>query len=100
MLGTQGSGGGGPGLPPQVFPLISQKHLQFGTQPPHAGMSHFWKGGREAKCKNQWSHLLESEMGVQRERGHPVLHVGLRSLSSPGTDSSPRDSTDGADRGQ
>lgn len=48
-------GGTGQGLPLQVFPLISQKHLQFGTFPSAVGsqphkteMSHFLKGGVES----------------------------------------------------
>lgn len=47
--------GGGQGLPSQVFPLISQKHLQFGTFPTAIGsrahkteMSHFLKGEVES----------------------------------------------------
>lgn len=50
-----GIGGAGPGLPLQVFPLFSQKHLQFGTFPSAVGsqphkteMSHFLKGGVES----------------------------------------------------
>lgn len=39
-------------------------------------------------------------MGAKRERGHPVLHVGVSSLSSPSSDSGPGESTDGADTGQ
>lgn len=55
---TRGTGvrGGGGELPSQVFPLISQKHLQFGTfpsatgsQPHNSGMSHFLKGGVESQ---------------------------------------------------
>ena len=86
-----GVGGGGQWLSSQVFPLISQKPLQFGTFPgavgsqPHKtdeSLFERWSGvppslSLEPKCKNQWSCLLGSEMVVKEERSHPT------SLSCP-----------------
>lgn len=105
-------GGAGQGLPLQVFPLFSQKHLQFGTFPSAVGLQPHktdesllerWSGvplplSFDPKCKTPWNNLLGSETGG---RGKRVTEFCMLSyLSSPNTDSSSGHSTGSAYRGE
>lgn len=65
---------------------ISRHHRVTSTQNGDESRLERWSGvppplSFDPEYKNEWSCLLGSEMGEERERSHIILHVGLSVLT-------------------